>query len=198
MTALEEIGLDYTYELIDLAGGEHLSGSYTAVNPHGKVPALLVDGVLLTENAAILLWLDAEHPDAKLLPNPATAFERAQLNSDIIRLSSVWHPYVRANMAPMRWTVGDPGPVRERGKLPIGPMIASFDARLQQKSWYYGDRWSIIDMYLYWCYTTAEAGQFDLAGLSGIAHHRGAIEQRPAFKAAILRENAALSKRQPT
>jgi Glutathione S-transferase, N-terminal domain len=41
---LEEIGEPYERQLVNLAQGEHKSGAYLKINPHGKVPALAVDG----------------------------------------------------------------------------------------------------------------------------------------------------------
>ena len=41
---LEEIGAPYERQLVNLAQGEHKSDAYLKINPHGKVPALAVDG----------------------------------------------------------------------------------------------------------------------------------------------------------
>jgi glutathione S-transferase len=191
MTALEHIGCTYQDEMINLAAGEQLGAEYLARNPRGKVPALLVGDRLLTENASILMWLHKAYPEANLLPNFNDDFENALILSDLVWVSSVWHPYVRANMMPMRWTVGDIGPVRERGKLLMAPLIEQLDDRLQKSPFYYGPDWSIIDVYLYWCYTTAETGQFSLEGKAGINAHRKSIEEMPAFQATLAREAAA-------
>lgn len=191
MTALEHIGCAFQDEMINLAAGEQLSADYLETNPRGKVPALLVDGQLLTENAAILLWLHKTYPEAKLLPDGSDEFAKALILSDLFWISSAWHPYVRANMMPVRWTVGDIEPVRERGKQLISPLIEQLDDRLKSSRFYYGTSWSIIDVYLYWCYTTAEKGEFSLEGKAGIAAHRKSIELLPSFQAALSRETAA-------
>jgi len=65
--ALEEIGAPYERQLVNLAQGEHKSGAYLKINPHGKVPALAVDGMVLTENVAILTF----HPFAPFSPRRA-------------------------------------------------------------------------------------------------------------------------------
>ena len=187
MTALEHVGADYEAIMVDLTKGAHMRPDYRALNPRGKVPALLVDGQLLSENAAIQLWLHEAFPDAGLLPAANTAWDRAQIMSDLFWVSSVWHPYVRANMMPIRWTTGDPAPVRERGKELIAPCLQQLEARLTQQPFWYG-AWSIIDVYFYWCYTTAEKGEFDLSPYPAIARHRAAIEALPAFQRAVARE----------
>lgn len=190
LTALEQIGATYDAVMINLMQGEHTRPEYQAINPRGKIPALHVDGKLLSENAAILLWLNDRYPDAGLLPTPADDWERAQQLSDLFWLSSVWHPSARANKMPIRWTTGDIAPVRERGVELMKPCVRILEERLADTDWWYG-AWSILDVYFYWAYTTAEEGHFDLSPYPNINRHRVAVEALPAFRAAIGRENAA-------
>ncbi len=190
LTALEHVGADYTTVMVDLMKGAHMRPAYKAANPRGKVPALHVDEKLLSENAAIQLWLNDAYPEAGLLPKPADAWERAQQLSDMFWVSSVWHPYVRANKMPIRWTTGDIAPVRERGVELLTPCIQILEERLATSDWWYGS-WSIIDVYFYWAYTTAEDGQFDLSTYPNINRHRKAVEAMPAFQRAIAREKQA-------
>jgi glutathione S-transferase len=194
MTALEHVGVPFDDEMVHLMQGEHNRPEYQAINPRGKIPALNVDGKLLSENAAILLWLNMTYAEAGLLPKPANDWERAQQLSDLFWVSSVWHPYVRANRMPIRWTTGDIAPVRERGVELLTPCARQLDARLAEAEWWYGD-WSIIDVYFTWCYSAAEEGDFDLTPYPNINRHRKAIEALPAFQRAIAREEAAKARR---
>lgn len=191
MTALEQCGLAYADHPVNLAKGEQHAPAFRAVNPRGKIPALVVDGRLIGENAAIQWWLNRACPQAGLFPQVADAWEEAQILSDLFWISSGWHPSVRANMMPVRWTTGDPAPVRERGKQLVKPLVEAFDARMADRQWWYGDTWSIIDVYFYWNYTTAEEGQYDLDGLANLAAHRARVEAWPAFQRALAREDAA-------
>jgi len=63
---LEEVGEPYDIKLLSLSKGENMKADYLAVNPMGKVPALLHKGVAITEVAAICAYLADEFPDAKL------------------------------------------------------------------------------------------------------------------------------------
>jgi glutathione S-transferase len=67
--ALQEIGKPFELRLAD-ARGKRLADNpeYLRVNPRGRIPALDVDGRLLTENAAIMAWLAMQHPEAGLWP----------------------------------------------------------------------------------------------------------------------------------
>ncbi|GGD55657.1 hypothetical protein GRI62_03265 [Erythrobacter arachoides] len=191
MTALEQCELDYEDRPVNLAKGEQHAPAFRKINPRGKIPALLVDGRLLGENAAIQWYLHRAHPEGHLFPAASSSWSEAQILSDLFWLSSGWHPAVRANMMPIRWTTGDPAPVRERGKELVRPMFEWFDARVSAQPWWFGEQWSIIDVYAYWNYTTAEEGEYDLSGLDNLAAHRERVEAWPAFRRALKREDAA-------
>lgn len=64
------IELDIAHELVllDFDTQEHKAAAYLALNPAGVVPTLMIDGVVLTEAAAIALYLADRHPEAGLLP----------------------------------------------------------------------------------------------------------------------------------
>jgi glutathione S-transferase len=63
---LEEVGEPYDIHLLSLSKGENRAADYLAVNPMGKVPALMHGDVIITESAAICTYLADEFPRAKL------------------------------------------------------------------------------------------------------------------------------------
>jgi glutathione S-transferase len=73
---LEEIGAPYDAKKIDIAKGEQKAPEYIHINPRQKVPALGVDDAVLTEDIAILLYLAARFPEAKLVPDDPFAYGR--------------------------------------------------------------------------------------------------------------------------
>jgi glutathione S-transferase len=77
---LAEIGGDYTVEMVDTANGETASGAnYREINPKGKVPALEVEGEVLTEGPAILQFLGDRAANLGLAPTAGT-MARARVN----------------------------------------------------------------------------------------------------------------------
>lgn len=66
--ALEEVGADYEQVLLDY-GTSMKADEYLAINPMGKVPAIVHRGKVVTEAAAICLYLAETFPDAGLLPD---------------------------------------------------------------------------------------------------------------------------------
>jgi glutathione S-transferase len=63
---LEEVGEPYEIRVLDLKKGEQKRPEYLAVNPMGKVPALVHDDVVVTEVAAICCYLADAFPKAGL------------------------------------------------------------------------------------------------------------------------------------
>jgi glutathione S-transferase len=77
---LTETGADFSVELVDTAAGQTASGAnYLAINPKGKVPALEVDGEVLTEGPAILQFLGDRAANDRLAPVGGT-LARARVN----------------------------------------------------------------------------------------------------------------------
>jgi glutathione S-transferase len=84
---LEELGVPYEFVLVDLQAGEQLQPAFLAINPVGKVPAIVDGDVVLWESGAILLYL------AERYGNPAiTLAQRSEANQ--------WILYANATMGP--------------------------------------------------------------------------------------------------
>ncbi len=73
---LIELGIGHELRMLDFGRHEQKSPEYLAINPQGRVPALVVDGQVLTESAAIAMHLADLAPGAALAP-PAGTPERA-------------------------------------------------------------------------------------------------------------------------
>lgn len=103
--ALALKGLDWESRPVDLAGGEQTGADYRALNPQGLVPALLVDGQILTQSLAIIEYLDARWPDPALLPADPVA--RAQAMARALVIAADVHPI--ANLRVLNALRGDLG-----------------------------------------------------------------------------------------
>jgi GST-like protein len=122
-----------------------------AVNPLGQVPALILpSGEILTESAAILLWLTEQHREAGLAPAPGTP-ERGQF----LR----WMAYVPGQIYSTYWArdvpsrlVGDDVAAQETLKARAIARIADcwrmMDAQVDPSPWIAGGRLSVLDLYV--------------------------------------------------
>ncbi len=75
---------------VHLAKGEQRKPEYLALNPQGLVPALAVDGRLLTQSLAIIEWLDETHPEPPLLP--IAPLDRAHVRALALSIAADTHP----------------------------------------------------------------------------------------------------------
>ena len=77
--ALNLKGVPYDYAPVNLLAGQQKSPEYRTLNAQGLVPALEVDGRVLTQSLSIIEWLDETHPEPPLLPKDA--FDRATVRT---------------------------------------------------------------------------------------------------------------------
>ena len=68
LVLLEELGADYVLHTLDFAKGEQRHADYVHVNPMGKVPAIVHDGALVTEQGAVYAYLADLYPEAGITP----------------------------------------------------------------------------------------------------------------------------------
>ncbi len=190
MAALEEIGVPYEDRLISTRAGAQNSAEYLAVNRKGKVPALSVDGRILTENPAILAYLDEQYSEAGLLPRGDDPLVRAQGLSDMAWCSSTLHIGVRQIRNPLRLATRDPDGVHEDGLKKLAKECEYIAGRVGD-GWWYGPTWSIVDTYVYWAYSTAAVGGFPVDDYPVLTGHAERVMARPGFQRMLARERAA-------
>jgi glutathione S-transferase len=187
LIALEEIGRPYGLEVVAFMKGQHKSPDYLALNPKGKVPMLVVDGVPLTENVAILTWLAERFPEAGLLPESEDGFARAGVLSDLAYCASGLHPIVTRLRIPQFFCDTPDGSRRvfEMAEVAMRPNFVLIDRRLAGNRWWYGDRWSIVDAYINWVWFRVTGTQFDGSAYPNLGRHDADMKQRPAVKRAL-------------
>ncbi|AKT36145.1 glutathione S-transferase family protein [Chondromyces crocatus] len=96
--ACELVGEPYTIEAVDPSTPGKALDRLLALNPLGQVPTLVLpDGSVMTESAAVMLWLLERHPDSNLAPPPGDPRRGTFLR---------WLVYFVAAIYPM-YTVGD-------------------------------------------------------------------------------------------
>lgn len=95
---LEELGLPYELQYVDLMAGAQRQEPFKKLNPMGKLPTLVDDGVVVTEAAAIAVYLGDKHSLGNLAPK-LDAPERATYLRWIFYSPSVIEPGCMAKAA---------------------------------------------------------------------------------------------------
>jgi len=65
---LNELDVDHEQVMVDFEGGDTRTAEFRAINPMGKVPALVDEGVVVTEAAAICAYLADKYPEKGFAP----------------------------------------------------------------------------------------------------------------------------------
>lgn len=131
--SMERAGVDYELISLNLPAGEQRHEAYLAVNRHGRVPALTVDGAAITEVNAIVTYLAARFPGVGILPadDPLLLGRTMEL---LCWFSSTIHVHIAQCFRGERYT--DDADVKERlkapGKARVAAALAELDERIGQ------------------------------------------------------------------
>jgi glutathione S-transferase len=143
---LNEIGEPFELRKFATADRANYSAEYLAVNPKGRIPALEIDGFVLTENPAILAYLGRRFPAAGLYPADAGEAEARCLEL-LAWSSNTAHVAYAQLRRPERFVPSEPdyAPVKDSGHVNYGRCLADIDARLQRQEYAVGARLSVVD-----------------------------------------------------
>ncbi len=136
----EELGVAHEMRVLNLAKGEHKAPAYLAVNPMGKVPAIVHGSTVVTEAAAICLYLADLFPEAGLAPKIADPARGTYLR------------WIVFNQAAVEPAIGDKAMKREPGPpsmLPYGTYDATIEAlagALAKGPYLLGEQFSAADI----------------------------------------------------
>lgn len=135
---------------VSIADGEHRTAEYRAINPRQRVPALMVDGTLVTEVPALLGYIASLRPQAKLLPPPGT-LEYARCLELVAFLSSSLHVAYAQFRRPERFlpqAFSDAQEFVEQGRLNSVRFYREIEDRLGS-GWALGEQYTVADAYLF-------------------------------------------------
>jgi glutathione S-transferase len=179
---LEEIGAPYQRTLINLAKGEHKCDAYLKINPRGKVPALSVDGDVLTENVAILTYLAKQFPDARLLPQSLS--EEARCISTMAWFASAVHPTFAHIIRPERFA-GDTAAqldMKETARKTFWAQCKEINGLLADKEWMMGAQYTVSDPYAFFFYELGLRIKLPMRELAAYTAFSGRMLQRSAVR----------------
>ena len=162
---LAELEVPYEFVLLDMQANEHLQSEYTAINPIGKVPAIVDGDFKLWESGAIMLYLADKYGKA------ATTEQRAEI--------AQWVLFANATMGPelLNETTRD----REMSRL-----LKPIDLMLAQQPFLLGEAFSAADVAI-----ASTLGffqmrfQMDFSAYPTLMAYLKRLSERPAFQTTI-------------
>jgi glutathione S-transferase len=171
--ALHETGAAFEHRWLSFNAKEQKGSDYLALNPEGKVPALVIDGKrVLTEVAATLYYLAKAYPAAGLWP-PGGVEEEAQAIS--------WMSFIAATVHPSR----------RAGEEAWRAVFHLCEEKLGGREWAVGNHYSLADIHLFrlfWRFV--DALHPPTSDYPGMMAHYERIMARPAVEKTIEIERA--------
>ena len=185
--ALTEAGAAFEVASFNTRANEHLTPEFLALNPKHKVPVLLIDGVPLTENVAILTWIARRFPEARLLP--ADADGEIQALSLMAWIASTIHPHLTHFPRPDNHcdTPGSAVGVRRVGAHHLREDFAIAEGKLAGREWLLG-AFTIVDVYFYWAFRRAVSFGLDLSAFPRCLDHMARVGERASVAKVLIFE----------
>lgn len=147
--ALHEAGIEFEPVHLDFTAGEQTQAAYHAINPKGRVPALVTERGILTETGAILDHIADLVPAAGL--RPADPFEAARMREAMYYLASTMHVNHAHRARGIRWADEEASLADMRAKV-VRTMTESarhVETHILRGPFVLGEVFSLADPYLY-------------------------------------------------
>jgi len=183
--ALAEAGAEFEAVRVDTKAGEQRQPAYLAINPKGRVPALVTPRGTLTENVVILGWVAQTYPDAHLKPD-GDFFAFSEMQSFNLYLASTIHVtfahLFRARTVGIAFGAKVPSSLKDQWRL--------IEDRLSDgRPWVCGQQYTVADPYLYvfarWLERDGAGGS---DGMPLTRAHRARMQERAAVKKVLAAE----------
>jgi len=136
---LEELGRPYELEYVDVHSGAQRTPAFLALNPMGKLPVLVDGDTVVTESAAIGLYLADRYGLGRLAPRFDDPARGAYLRWSLFA-PSVLEPGAYAKAAKWEYQAAS------AGWGTYEAMLAAIDSAIADGPWLLGDRFSMADV----------------------------------------------------
>jgi glutathione S-transferase len=178
---LEELGVEYERVPVDIRADGGTDENYRRIQPSKKVPAIEHNGTIVTERAAITIYLADTFPEAGLAPAIGDPMRPTYLIWNVYS-DSVFDPVLCARAHGLQY---------ENNDYPFGlfdDMIANLERHLSQNEFAAGDRFTAADTQLgaSICYTMNVMKL--LPERPAFKEYAERIEARPAYQAVSKRD----------
>ncbi len=195
---LEECGAEYEVKQVALAKGEQRTEEYRKINAHGKVPALAVDGKVITQNAAILPYIAGQFPEAKF--SPSNPIDFANCLELVGWLASTVHPAFGLALHPERPAGGAEigeaaiNIISDTGHKTFWKCLEEIDQRFSGDHWMMGEQYTFADPYVLGFYSWGVRLDLPVLKLKNYTSWKDRMLARPAVLRVLKKEESILLK----
>ncbi len=188
--ALTEAGADFEVRLVNLEKKQQMTPEFLRLNPKHRVPVLLVDEEVVTENVAIQLWIAEQFPSARLLPE--RTFDKMRAVAILAWCASGIHPLLRRTRIPH--TICDvPGTEDSTRRLAQNELFEVFGIANEMLAGreYFFDHFTTSDTHFFWCFRRAASFEIDVSRFGHCMAHFERMQQRASVQKVLAFEKEA-------
>lgn len=188
---LEELGIPCEWVKLDIQKGETKKPEFLKLNPNGRVPTIVHDGVAIWESAAITIYLGETFGEKAGLW-PAAGPKRGEAMKWVVwtnvTLGESVYRWARNTM----WAPEDQRNARaaEAASTDVAAQLGLLDAALATRPFLTG-QYTLADAHLNSFVDWLRHMKVDMASLSHLNAWSKRCSERPAYKRAMDREQAA-------
>ncbi len=182
---LEEIGEEYEAVEIPIAAGAHRTDAFLKLNPKGRIPVLVTQNGVISENPAILEHLAAVFPHRRLLPEGH--FDLARLRSLLAYLCATAHVAFAHGRRGSRWARTPEALADMQSKVAenLTECARFLEADLALAPWAMGENYFCCDPYVFQFCQWLETAKVSIAAFPRLSAHKKAMHTRPATQAVL-------------
>ncbi|MDR0258748.1 MAG: glutathione S-transferase family protein [Comamonas sp.] len=187
LIALHEAGAAFQAQRLNMAEGAQRAPAYLAINPKGRVPALVTPQGVLTETAALLLYVAQTHPGKQLAPL-SDPFQLARMQEFNSYLASTVHISHAHRPRAARWADDEAAQKAMQAKVPqnMRDAFALIEQHyLGDKTWVMDEQYTVADGYLFTMAGWLKSDSVDINEFPRVAAHYARVAARPAVQAAL-------------
>ena len=191
---LNELGVDFKLTLVDRKTDAQKSAEYLAINPAGRIPTLVDDGLAIFESAAICLHLAEQHSSAKLVPGVGHPL-RPKFFQWLMYLTNTLQAELMIYFYPDNHTLDgtQSKDIVKAQVARIADILALLDKELQGKDYLLGDTLTVCDYYLLMLLVWCQEFKTPPTAYGNLAKYLKKLSQREAVKKVDKIENIGLA-----
>ena len=189
---IEEIGIPYETQKMNLAEGDQKKPEFLRINPRGRVPACVVDGEVITENVGIITYFAGGYSSEGLWPKKT--WDQAKLVSTMAWLSNSVHPAYGHIVRAERYADDEAAKeaIKVKGKATFQGYLEEIDKLLEGQKWCIANQYTPADAYLLVFYRWGNRSKMPVRSLKNYSALVDRVMARPAVQKVMTDEGITL------